>query len=172
MGRYISAVQDQLALPGSVCLTHGTEHAIRLLGRKVPAPVPVRLSIDTGSKRSALLYSVLVQLGTNARGLARLETSLGSGFVEMHWVRLEFPGTPLVAIPQLLVARIRMPPSLRGFHGGYWPRFAQPMGIVSIRRPSRPNDYPRHSRRIFWLAQRLTQESPFYSNKTTLAVNP
>jgi hypothetical protein len=117
MGKHSVAVQDHLAIDARILLTRGIERARRLLGREVFAPVSVRLSIDTGSKRSALLYSVLDHLGSVAGGVARLETSLGSGTVELHWVRLEFPGTPLLAIPHLLVTRVRMPPILRGFHG-------------------------------------------------------
>jgi hypothetical protein len=117
MGKYAVAVQDHLAVDARVLLTRGIERARRLLGREVFAPVSVRLSIDTGSKRSALLYSVLDHLGSVAGGAARLETSLTSGTVELHWVQLEFPGTTLRGIPQLLVARVRMPPSMHAFHG-------------------------------------------------------
>jgi hypothetical protein len=35
----------------------------------------------------------------------------------LFWVRLEFPDSSLAAIPQIAVARLPMPPSLRDYHG-------------------------------------------------------
>jgi hypothetical protein len=117
MGRYRSAVQDRLILPARVSLTQGTAEAIRLLGRPVPAPNPIHLLIDTGSKRSSLVPSILDHLKPAMAGRANVETSLGTGKSELFWVRLEFPATSLEAVPHLAVARLPMPPSLQDLQG-------------------------------------------------------
>jgi hypothetical protein len=117
MGKYTASVHDHLLLSARVLLTRGHEHAFRLSGQAVPAPVPVRLLIDTGSRRSTLLPSVIAHLNPDAQGVARLETSLGAAEVTLYWVRLEFPETALAAIPEVAVARAPLPPSLQAFYG-------------------------------------------------------
>jgi hypothetical protein len=117
MGKYSTAVADHLVLPAHVLLTRGQEQLLRLAGRTIPAFAPVRLVIDTGSKRSTLLPSIVAHLNPPARGRARVETSLASAETNLYWVRLEFPGTALAAIPELAVARLALPASLASFHG-------------------------------------------------------
>jgi hypothetical protein len=117
MGKYTGAVHDRLVLPARVQNTHGREHALRLLGRTLSAAVPVRLLIDTGSGRSTLLPAILAHLNPALQGTVRVETSLGVADTSLFWVRLEFPGTSLAAVPELAVARLALPPSLRSFHG-------------------------------------------------------
>jgi hypothetical protein len=87
------------------------------MGQPVAAAVPVRLIIDTGSRRSTLLPSVIAPLNPAIQGTARVETSLASGAANLYWVRLEFPDTRLAPIPELAVARLALPPSLSAFHG-------------------------------------------------------
>jgi hypothetical protein len=117
MGKYTTAVHDRLILPARVLVTPGQEHALRLTGQRVPAGVAVRMMIDTGSGRTTLTPSVLAQLAVPAAAPVRLATGVGSRETGLFWVRLEFPGTALGAIPELAVARLEMPPSLRPFQG-------------------------------------------------------
>jgi hypothetical protein len=117
MGKFTTAVRDHFILPAHVLLTRGQEQVVRLLQRPVPALIPVRLLIDTGSKRSTLLPSVIAHLNPRASGSARVETSLAVAETILYWVRLEFPGTSLKAIPELAVARLALPPSLASLHG-------------------------------------------------------
>jgi len=117
MGKYSTAVADHLVLPARVLLTSGQEELLRLAGRTAPAFSPVRLLIDTGSKRSTLSPTTIAHLNPIARGPTRVETSLASAETNLYWVRLEFPGTTLAAIPELAVARLALPPSLASFHG-------------------------------------------------------
>ena len=117
MGRYRSAVQDRLVIPAQVLLTSGTERLFRMIGRRVPAALAIQLVIDTGSKRSSLIPSVLNHLTPPPFALARVETSLASVQAELCWVRLEFPASSLSAVPAVAMARLPLPPSLHGFHG-------------------------------------------------------
>jgi hypothetical protein len=87
------------------------------MGQIVAAPLLVRLIIDTGSGRSTLIPSVISQLQPLAGDTVQVVTSLAHGLTQLFWVRLEFPGTTLKAIPDLQVARLALPPSLHGFHG-------------------------------------------------------
>jgi hypothetical protein len=130
MGSYRSTVQDRLVLPAQVLLTRETEQVFRLLGRGIPAAVPLRLMIDTGSGRSSLVPSVLTHLTALPYIGARVETGAGSVQTELYWVRLEFPGSSLAGVPDLAVARLPLPRSLQGFHGlvgrdllGMWESF-------------------------------------------------
>src|SRR5262249_2533965 len=100
-----------------VLLTRGQEHARHLVGRAIPAPVSVHLLIDTGSRRSTLLPSVIAHLNPQEQDVVRLETSLAVAETRLYWVRLEFPGTALASVPELVVARAPLPPSLQAFHG-------------------------------------------------------
>jgi hypothetical protein len=117
MGKFTSAVEGPLLIAAEALLTRGQEHVLRLLGRPVPAPVPVRLVIDTGSKRSSLAPSVIDRLQPAVQGGTRVETALASGRTNLFWVRLEFPGTSLAAVEELMVASLGLPPALRSFHG-------------------------------------------------------
>jgi hypothetical protein len=116
MGKYSTAVQNQLVLPGRVLLTQGQEYLLRTVGRVVE-PVSVRLLVDTGSGRSSLVPAVVDELMPVSQSRIRVSTSLASAETNLYWVRLEFPGTSLTAIPQLAVARLSMPPILAAFQG-------------------------------------------------------
>jgi hypothetical protein len=117
MGKFSAPVSEHLILPAEVSQTRGQERIFRLAGRVVPAPVPVRLLIDTGSKRTALVPGIMDHLQSPVANKARIETSLAAGETALCWVRLEFPGTSLAAVPVLAVARLTMPPPLRLFQG-------------------------------------------------------
>jgi hypothetical protein len=117
MGKYVCAAEEHLYLSARALLTPGQEQLNRLSGDPIPAPVPVRLVIDTGSKRSTLLPGIIRHLDPVSRGTARVETGLASLRTSLYWVRLVFPSTPLAAVPELAVARMAMPPSLSSFHG-------------------------------------------------------
>jgi hypothetical protein len=130
MGLFRSAVQDRLTVPARVRLPPGVEEAFRALRRSIPAPIPARLLIDTGSKRSSMVPLILDRLAPTIAGRATVETSFTSAQTELHWVRLEFPGSSLAAVPELAVARLPLPPSLHDFHGvvgrdllGIWESF-------------------------------------------------
>jgi hypothetical protein len=117
MGKYTADFHDHLVVPARVHLTRGQEHAFRLSGRAVPAPVPVRLLIDTGSKRSSLIPQVITPLDPALQGFVRVETSLAAMETSLYWARLAFPGTTLAAIRELTAARLPLPPSLHAYHG-------------------------------------------------------
>jgi hypothetical protein len=117
MGKYTAPVEDHLILPALVRQTDGREHIFRMRGRNVPTSVPIRLLIDTGSKRTTLAPGVIRHLDPSARGSARLITPLAAGNVELFWVCLQFPEADLASFPEVLVARLTMPPSLAQFHG-------------------------------------------------------
>ena len=117
MGKFISSVHDQLILNARALLTDDDRRIVQVQGKPFSSPVPIRLVIDTGSRRSTLIPSVVEQLNLNPRGRARVETSLGSGKSNLFAIRLEFPDTSLGEIPELLVARLALPPSLHDFHG-------------------------------------------------------
>lgn len=117
MGKYTATVTDHLTLPARVLLTRGQEQLLRLAGRPVPLFVAARLLIDTGSKRTTIVPGVMRHLQPNFARDARVETSLAAGETSLFWVRLEFPETSLGPIPELAVARLDLPPSLRAFHG-------------------------------------------------------
>jgi hypothetical protein len=117
MGTYTTAVHDRLLMPARVLVSPEQERALRLSGQRVPAGVTVRLLIDTGSGRTTLAPAVLAQLAVPVAAPVRLATGVGSRETSLFWVRLEFPGTALGAIPELAVARLEMPASLRAFQG-------------------------------------------------------
>jgi len=117
MGKYTATVADHLILPACVRVTPGREQELRLLGQSVPAPVAIRMLIDTGSKRTTLIPGILRHLQTMPGGQARVHTAAGEVATELSWVCLEFPETGLAAFPEVLVARLPMPPALSQFHG-------------------------------------------------------
>jgi hypothetical protein len=117
MGKFTAPVSDHLILPAQVAQPRGQAQSFQLMGRGVPAPVPVRLLLDTGSKRSTLVPGIMDHLQPFVASKARIETSLAAGETDLYWVRLEFPGTSLAAVPLLAVARLTMPPPLRLFQG-------------------------------------------------------
>lgn len=117
MGQFTTVVHDHLVLPARVALTEGQVHRDRLLGRAVPGPVTLRLIVDTGSKRTALVPGVIDHLTPARAGDARVETSAASVVSMLYWLRLEFPDTALAPIPSLKVARLPLPPSLQAYHG-------------------------------------------------------
>ncbi len=117
MGKYTVAVSDRLILPAQVFLTLGQERRLHQDGGSVPAGVPVRLAIDTGSGWTSLVPSVLDRLKAPPREAVQMMTSLGSTLAVLHWVRLEFPDTDLLPIPILAVVRLDLPSNMTGFHG-------------------------------------------------------
>jgi hypothetical protein len=116
MGKYTALVDDHLILPAKVRLVEADERVLAAGGLEVPAPVPVRLLIDTGAKRTTLIPGVVDRLGPSFGAGAHLHTPLGSAAVDLYWVRLEFPAG-LASFPLVLVARHPMPPVLAHFHG-------------------------------------------------------
>jgi hypothetical protein len=118
MGKYTARVEDHLVLPARACVAQDQEQVYSLLGRRLPAPMHVRLLIDTGSSRSTLVPAVVDHLRPLvARHRIRIETSLATGGATLFWVRLEFPETKLAPVEQLAVARLDLPTSLQQFHG-------------------------------------------------------
>jgi hypothetical protein len=117
MGKFIASIEDQLILPARASLIQGQEQQLRHAGRPVPAAVPVRLLIDTGSKRSTLIPTVIRHLNPRRFRDVRVETGLASGMATLFWVCLDFPDTSLAPVPVLAVARLDLPPMLGTFHG-------------------------------------------------------
>src|SRR5947209_20147731 len=112
MGKYTASVEDHLILPAKVRLLEAEESALAGRGRGVPAPVAIRLLIDTGAKRTTLIPGVVNHLGPTVGSQAQLITPVGSVMTDLVWVRLEFPEAGLAPFPRVLVARHPMPPLL------------------------------------------------------------
>jgi hypothetical protein len=117
MGKYSAPVEDHLIVPAEVGLTPGSEVSQRMVGDPVPAPVRVRLLIDTGSKRTTLIPGIIRHLNPPRGDDVRLVSALAVGMVTLFWVRLAFPGTGLALFENVQVARLAMPPDLARFHG-------------------------------------------------------
>jgi hypothetical protein len=117
MGKYVASVEDHLILPARVRVPAGRERVFRATGQAVPAPVAIRLVIDTGSKRTTLIPGIVRHLRPSFGSRAHLVTPFGSAVTDLVWVCLEFPEAGLTSFPHVLVARHRMPPSLAQFHG-------------------------------------------------------
>jgi hypothetical protein len=117
MGKYTASVEDHLILPARVGVTLGRDREFRSKGVSVPAPVNIRLLIDTGSKRTTIIPGIIRHLKGGVAGSARLVTTEASVDTELFWVRMEFPEAGLVPFPEILVARLPMPTALSQFHG-------------------------------------------------------
>ncbi len=117
MGKYTVAVDDHLILHARVGVTPGQERDFRSTGQSVPTQVPIRLLIDTGSKRTTIIPGIARHLRADIGRSARLVTPSGTVTTDLFWVRLEFPEAGLVAFPEILVARLPMPAALSQFHG-------------------------------------------------------
>jgi hypothetical protein len=83
----------------------------------VPAPVSVRLMIDTGSKRTTLIPGIIRHLDPPAGAGVEVETAFRRVAATLYWVRLEFPEAGLAPFEYVQVARVPMPPGLSQFHG-------------------------------------------------------
>jgi hypothetical protein len=117
MGRYIASVEDHLSVPATVRVTVGNERFLRLTGQPVPSPVTIRLLIDTGARRTTLIPGIVGHLRATAGTEAQVITPYGERMTDLVWVRLEFPEAGLQPVPEVLVARMPMPPGLAQFHG-------------------------------------------------------
>jgi hypothetical protein len=117
MGRYVATVVDHLILPARVRATSGREQILLREEQGVPSPVAIRLLIDTGAKRTTLLPGIIRHLRPAPGSAARIVTPVGSVATDLFWVCLEFPDTGLASFPEVLVARLPMPPALSQFHG-------------------------------------------------------
>src|SRR5438270_5358310 len=117
MGKYTALVEDHLVVPARVRLPPGAEYLLRVSGRGVPTPVPIRLLIDTGARRTTLIPGIVRYLNPTPERDVRILAPLASGEATLFWLRLEFPGTQLPSFPEVLVARLPMPPGLSQFHG-------------------------------------------------------
>jgi hypothetical protein len=117
MGKYVAAVEDHLILPARARAPAGRERFFQATGRAVPAPISIRLLIDTGAKRTTLIPGIIRHLRLSPGAGVRLFTPLGSARTDLVWVCLEFPEAGLASFPEVLVARHPMPPRLSQFHG-------------------------------------------------------
>ncbi len=117
MGKYIAQVEDHLILPALVRLPVGDEQSRRRAGTQVPVPVPIRLLIDTGSKRTTLIPGIFRHLDPRGGNPVRVAAPLRVGTTQLFWVRLDFPEAGLTPFELVQVARLAMPPDLAQFHG-------------------------------------------------------
>jgi hypothetical protein len=117
MGRYLATIDDHLVLPAVVGLPKGEERLRRQGGRRAATPVPGRLLIDTGSKRTTLIPGIIRHLDPPAGIDAQIVTPLATGPTTLYWVRLEFPEAGLLPLGPVQVARLPMPAALSRFHG-------------------------------------------------------
>ncbi len=86
-------------------------------GESVPIPVPVRLIVDTGAKRTTLIPGIIRHLQPTPDREVHLVTPTERVVTNLFWVCLEFPEAGLASFSEILVARHPMPPSLAHFHG-------------------------------------------------------
>jgi hypothetical protein len=117
MGKYTSSVEDHLILPARVRLLREDERAFASRGEIAPVPVSIRLIVDTGSKRTTLIPSIIRHLQPTPDREVHQVTPTGRVSTNLFWVCLEFPEAGLTSFPEILVARHPMPPMLRQFHG-------------------------------------------------------
>jgi hypothetical protein len=117
MGKYTATVQDHLILPALVSLPAGEERLRRRAGRPMPAPEPLHLLIDTGSRRTTLIPGIIRHLDPPAGVDVQVVTPLAAVVATLYWVRLEFPESGLASFEVAQVARLPMPPGLSQFHG-------------------------------------------------------
>jgi hypothetical protein len=117
MGKYTAPVEDHLIVPARVRLPLVDEQALTGHGKSVPTAVPIRLLIDTGSRRTTLIPGIVDHLQPTSGAAARLVTPVGSAITDLVWVCLEFPEAGLASFPHVLVARHPLPPMLGQFHG-------------------------------------------------------
>src|SRR5262245_4857320 len=117
MGKFTTTVEDHLVLPARVRLPPGNEYLLARSGRPVPAPVPIRLLIDTGARRTTLIPDILQHLEPTSESDVRVITPFVTGETTLYWVCLEFPGTRLPSFQAVLAAHLPMPPALSQFHG-------------------------------------------------------
>jgi hypothetical protein len=117
MGKFSAPVEDHLILPAVASLPSGREFFLRQAGQPVPPPVPVRLLIDTGSKRTTLIPGVILHLDAPGGHGVQVVAPTGILATTLYWVRLEFPATGLAPFELVQVARVPMPPQLAQFHG-------------------------------------------------------
>jgi len=83
----------------------------------MPAPVPVRLLIDTGSRRTTLVPGIVRHLDPPASVDVQVVTPVTSVAATLYWVRLGFPETGLAPLDPGEVVRLPMPVQLSQFHG-------------------------------------------------------
>ncbi len=117
MGKHIAAVEDHLILPATVRLPDGEGLLRQRAGRRVPSAVPVRLLIDTWSKRTTLIPGIVRHLDPRPGSDVRVAAALYTGMARLFWVRFDFPEAGLAPFELVQVARLAMPPDLARFHG-------------------------------------------------------
>jgi hypothetical protein len=117
VSKFTATAVDHLVIPASVRLPPGEERSRRLAGIPFPAPISVRLLIDTGSKRSTPIPGLFRHLGAPIAGSAQVISGTGAARTDLFWIGLEFPEAALVPFPEVLVARLPMPAALSQFHG-------------------------------------------------------
>jgi hypothetical protein len=117
MGRYRATVEDHLILPAVASLPTGPAYFLSRAGRPVLAPVPVRLLIDTGAKRTTLIPGIIRHLDPVVSDPVRVVAPLHTGTTRLFWIKLDFPEAGLAPFELVQVARLAMPPELAQFHG-------------------------------------------------------
>jgi hypothetical protein len=117
MGTFLAPVADHLILPARVCLVEGDEHSRRQAGAGVPAPISLRMLIDTGASRTTLIPGVIRHLAPQEGPDVHLNTPSGRHDVTLYWVRLDFPEAGLTSCEHVQVVSLAMPPALAQFHG-------------------------------------------------------
>jgi hypothetical protein len=117
MGKYTAEVKDHLVLPATVRLLPGQERAMASRGESVPAPVSIRLLIDTGAKRTTLIPGLIRHLQPTPGHEVQLITPTEEVATGLFWVCLELPNAGLAPFTEILVVRHPMPPRMTDFHG-------------------------------------------------------
>jgi hypothetical protein len=117
MGKFSASVDDHLILPAVIGLPPGHDILLRRVGQLMPAPVPIRFLIDTGSKRTTLIPGVVRHLNPLGGNDVQVVAPAATLTASLYWVRIDFPATTLAPFEYVQVARVPMPPQLAQFHG-------------------------------------------------------
>src|SRR5690242_17680903 len=104
MGVYRSSVEDVLFVPVRVALLPTDARALQWRGALVPAPIEVRLVLDTGSRRSCLTPNILRYLQCPPGHPVSVHTSTGERGTNYYEVGMEFLSGSLAPLPRVEVA--------------------------------------------------------------------
>src|SRR5438552_4052265 len=117
MGLYRGAVEDILFVPVRVSLLSSDAQTLQLRGSSVPAPVEVRLVLDSGSRRSTLTLSILQHLQCPPGQPVEVQTSTGEHRANYYEVGMDFLSGTLGALPHVSVVGTALPRRLRDYGG-------------------------------------------------------
>jgi hypothetical protein len=102
---------EGLAVPVWVGLAGKTTATLQAAGQAIPAPLPARGLLDTGSTLTAIAPWVFQRLSIPLAATASTQTAAGAVAVNLHEVSLSItdpgqPGAPMLTCSDLLVSEL------------------------------------------------------------------